>query len=159
MRHYLCVVIPDMNAAGTQQPWLNPENKPLLLALLISVVVHALAFWLLVVLALASVLFSSTKREALAEMLRTQAARARFTPDQEPQLTFVQVDPALANKDAPKNAKYYSAQNSRAANPDADKDTGAPKIDGSQEHVPKTENTPRQTAFPLQPSAPKETPQ
>jgi outer membrane biosynthesis protein TonB len=148
-----------MAVAGTQQPWLNPENKPLLLAALISVIVHALAFWLLVVLALASVLFSPSKREALAEMLRTQAARARTPPQQEPQLVFVQVDPSQAVKDAPKNAKYYSAQNSRAANADSDADTGTPKIDGKQENVPKTEDTQRQKAFPLQPSPPKETPQ
>jgi outer membrane biosynthesis protein TonB len=158
MRHYLCGITPDMNAAGTHQPWLDPENKPLLLAALISVVVHALAFWLLVVLALASVLFSPSKREALAEMLRTQAARARTPPDQEPQLVFVQVDPSQATPDAPKDAKYYSAQNSRAANPDADSETGVPKIDGTQQVVPKTEDTPRQKAFPLQPSPPKQTP-
>ena len=144
-----------MAAFGLRQPWLSSENKPLLWALLISVAVHALAFWLLVVLAIASVLFSSAKREAIADMLRTQAARARTEPQQEPQLEFVQVDPNQATPDAPKNAKYYSSQNSRAANPDAQKDTETPKIDGTQTHVPKAETTPRSTAFPLQPSAPK----
>jgi outer membrane biosynthesis protein TonB len=148
-----------MAAIGLRQPWFSSENKPLLWALLISVVVHALAFWLLVVLAVASILFSSAKREAIADMLRTQAARARTEPQQEPQLVFVQVDPNQATPDAPKNAKYYSSQNSHAANPDTQKDTDAPKIDGNQTHVPKAETTPRTTAFPLQPSAPKETPQ
>ncbi len=150
--------MPDMTVVGTRQPWLDPENKPLLLAALISVVVHALAFWLVFILGLFLLLFSPNKRAALAELLRTQAARARATPDQEPQLMFVQVDPAQATPDAPKNAKYYSAQNSRAANPDADADTGAPKIEGTQTHVPKTETTPRANSFPLQPSPPKETP-
>jgi outer membrane biosynthesis protein TonB len=148
-----------MAAIGLRQPWFSSENKPLLWALVVSVVVHALAFWLLFVLAIASVLFSSAKREAIADMLRTQAARARTQPEQEPQLVFVQVDPNQATPDAPKNAKYYSSQNSKAANPDADKDTDTPKIDGTQTHVPKAETVPRANAFPLQPSAPKETPQ
>ncbi len=148
-----------MAAIGLRQPWFSSENKPLAWALLISVVVHALAFWLLFVLAIASVLFSSAKREAIADMLRTQAARARTQPEQEPQLVFVQVDPNQATPDAPKNAKYYSSQNSRAANPDADKDTDTPKIDGTQTHVPQTQTIPRSTAMPLQPSAPKPAPQ
>jgi outer membrane biosynthesis protein TonB len=148
-----------MAAIGLRQPWFSSENKPLLWALLVSVVVHALAFWLLFVLAIASILFSSAKREAIADMLRTQAARARTQPEQDPQLVFVQVDPNQAAPDAPKNAKYYSSQNSVAANPDADKDTDAPKIDGQQTHVPKTEATPRTPAMPLQPSPPKETPE
>jgi outer membrane biosynthesis protein TonB len=148
-----------MAAIGLRQPWFSSENKPLLWALLISLIVHALAFWLLVVLAIASILFSSAKRDALAQMLHDQAARARTEPRQEPQLEFVQVDPNQATPDAPKNAKYYSSKNSIAANPDAQKDTDTPKIDGTQTHVPKAETTPRPTPFPLQPSAPKETPQ
>jgi outer membrane biosynthesis protein TonB len=148
-----------MAAIGLRQPWFSSENKPLFWALLVSVMVHALAFWLLFVLAIASVLFSSAKREAIADMLRTQAARARTQPETEPQLVFVQVDPTQATPDAPKNAKYYSSQNSKAANPDPDKDTDTPKIDGTQTHVPKTETVPRANQFPLQPSAPKEKPQ
>jgi outer membrane biosynthesis protein TonB len=159
MRHYLCVVLTGMAAIGIRQPWLSSENKPLLWALLVSVVVHALAFWLVFAMTIFSILFSSSKREAIADMLRIQAARARTQPQQEPQLMFVQVDPSQATPDAPKNAKYYSAQNSRAANPDAQQDTDTPKIDGSQTHVPKTETVPRTTATPLQPSPPKETPQ
>jgi outer membrane biosynthesis protein TonB len=147
-----------MDGIGLRQPWSSSENKPLLWALLVSVAVHALAFWLLFVVAIASFLFSSAKREAIAEMLRTQAARARTEPEQEPQLVFVQVDPSQAAAKAPKNAKYYSAQNSVAANPDAQADTETPMIDGKQTVVPKTENTPRPTPATLQPSPPKETP-
>jgi outer membrane biosynthesis protein TonB len=147
-----------MAAIGIRQPWLSSENKPLLWALLISVVVHALAFWLLFVLAVASILFSHAKREAIAEVLRTQAARARTQPEQPPELVFVQVDPSQAVPEAPKNAKYYSAQNSVAANPGPKADTDTPRIDGLQTHVPKTETTPRSTAMPLQPSSPKDAP-
>ena len=47
-------------------------------------------------------------------------------------LVFVEVDPSQVVKEAPKNAKYYSSQNARAANPDAKVETEKPKIDGTQ---------------------------
>jgi outer membrane biosynthesis protein TonB len=77
------------------------------------------------------------------------------TVPQEVQLTFVEVDPATATPEAPKNAKYYSSKNSLAANPNPTVETQQPKIDGTQTHVAKTETTPRTKQFPLQPSAPK----
>lgn len=147
-----------MDGIGLRQPWSSSENKPLLWALVISVTVHAVAFWLLFVLAIASVFFASAKREAIAKMLHTQAARARTEPEQEPQLVFVQVDPSQAAAEAPKNSKYYSAHNSVAANPDAQADTGTPMIDGKQTVVPKTQDTPRPSPTTLQPSPPKDTP-
>jgi hypothetical protein len=65
---------------------------------------------------------------------------------------FVDVNPARASAEQPKEAKYYSDKNSIAANPDADKDTGIPKITGTQTQVVKTEDVPRTKAFPLQPA-------
>src|SRR5262245_56174859 len=50
-------------------------------------------------------------------------------------LTFVEVDPATATKEAPKDAKFYSAQNSKAANPDATVDLTNPKVDGQQNKI------------------------
>ena len=70
-------------------------------------------------------------------------------------LEFVEVDPAQATPEPPKNAPFYSSHNSLAANPDPQIETGKPKIDGTQTHIPKTETTDRSKAFPLQPSAPK----
>ncbi len=55
-------------------------------------------------------------------------------------LTFVEVDPALATEEAPKEAKFYSAQNSQAANPEQG-NASRVKIDGSQTKVPKTFET------------------
>jgi outer membrane biosynthesis protein TonB len=146
-----------MGAIGLRQPWSSSENKPLLWALVVSVAVHAIAFWLLFVLAIFSALLSIGKREAITQLLHTQAARARTAPEQEPQLVFVQVDPSQAAAEAPKNAKYYSAHNSVAANPDPQGDTGTPRIEGKQTVVPKTEDTPRPTPATLQPSPPKDT--
>jgi outer membrane biosynthesis protein TonB len=67
-------------------------------------------------------------------------------------LTFVTVD--NPSTEAPKNAKYYSSQNSRAANPDAMQEVKDPKLNGKQTDVPKTEDVARTDFSKLQPSAP-----
>jgi hypothetical protein len=54
----------------------------------------------------------------------------------------------------PKNTRYYSDKNSRAANPDSEKDSNQPKINGKQKNVPKMEDVPRLPN--LQPSPPEE---
>jgi hypothetical protein len=76
-------------------------------------------------------------------------------PQAEPPLMFVEVNPANAVAEPPKNAKYYAAQSTRAANPDADKDTDAPKISGTQERIMRTEDTQLSKAQPLQPVFPR----
>jgi len=74
-------------------------------------------------------------------------------------LMFVEVNPSAAAVEPPKDAKYYAAQNSRASNPDADKETDVPKISGEQERVMKTEDTERPKPQPLQPALPPEPPE
>jgi hypothetical protein len=67
------------------------------------------------------------------------------------QLVFVDVSQPSA--EAPKNTKYYSSQNSRAA--DATKgDKEIPQLNGKQIEVVKTENVPRPSVNKLQPSPP-----
>jgi len=67
------------------------------------------------------------------------------------QLAFVEV--TQPSTEAPKEAKYYSSQNSRAADPTmGNKDV--PKLNGKQTEVVKTENVPRPVASKLQPSPP-----
>ena len=73
---------------------------------------------------------------------------------QEIPLMFVNVNPALATTEEPKNAKFYSDKNSRAANPEPEKITEVPKIAGKQADVPKTEDVPREKFTPLQPARP-----
>ena len=77
----------------------------------------------------------------------------------EPPLMFVNVNPAVATAEPPKNAKYYSSQNSKAANPDPDRDLTDPKISGAQEFVPKTEDAERNKISKLQPTPPATEPQ
>jgi hypothetical protein len=74
-------------------------------------------------------------------------------------LVFVNVSPAQATPEPPKEAKFYSDKNSVAANPEADKITDIPKITGTQTFVPKTEDVPREKFTPLQPARPVEPPQ
>jgi hypothetical protein len=69
----------------------------------------------------------------------------------EEQLTFVEV--AQPTTEAPPNTKYYSSQNSRAADPTkGNKDV--PQLNGKQTEVAKTENVPRPNVNKLQPSPP-----
>ncbi len=62
------------------------------------------------------------------------------------------VDVSHAETDAPKQTRYYSNKNSRAANPDTTVDSNQPKLTGKQRDVPKTEDVPRLPK--LQPTPP-----
>ena len=104
---------------------------------------------------MATSFFASSRRQVLAEMKRIQNARVDARA-KEPPLMFIEVDPAQVVTEPPKNAKYYSSRSTQAANPDAQADTDVPRIEGSQTHVPKTEDVPRTKQFPLQPSPPKD---
>src|SRR5689334_1802236 len=144
-----------MVVAGTQSFSLRQDEKPLLWGLLISLAAHGLLF--AAAYGLASALYEASKQHALLDLQRFHPAKPPPVL-QEPTLVFVEVNPDQATAQAPKNPKFYSAKNSVAANVDAQTETDTPKIDGSQIHVPKTETVPRTRAFPLQPSAPKESP-
>jgi hypothetical protein len=97
--------------------------------------------------------------ERLVQPLRNLAKKDKpLFQEKEPPLMFVNVNPEQAVAEPPKNAAFYSSQNSKAANPEADKDTEVPKITGKQEDVPKTEDTER-NKFPLQPALPKPQPE
>jgi hypothetical protein len=77
-----------------------------------------------------------------------------LTQNVEPPLVFVAVNPEQAATEAPQNAKYFSDKNSRAANPDAERDIGAPKLNGKQTDVPQAEDVSRPQFAKLQPTPP-----
>ena len=84
-----------------------------------------------------------------------QLVKAKIAPavpqNNEEQLTFVEVPQPAA--EAPKSTKYYSSQNSRAADPTkGNKDV--PQLNGKQTEVAKTENVPRPVFNKLQPATP-----
>ncbi len=90
-------------------------------------------------------------RQVLEKLLGKEAVNTEPELPRDVPLVFVDVNPAVASQEPPKSAKYYSDRNSVAANPDADADTGLPKIDGSQTLIPKTEDVPRPKPVPLVP--------
>ena len=87
------------------------------------------------------------------------AAKAKAQPlppaaqNTEP-VVFIDVNPEQATTEAPQNAKYYSSKNSLAANPETERNTDTPKLNGKQPDVPKTEDAPRQNLNKLQPQTP-----
>lgn len=83
-------------------------------------------------------------------------AQAQPQPREIP-LTFIEVDPATVVTEAPKDAKYYSSKSALASNPDANKATETPKIDGKQDQVARVMENEKPLPFPLQP-APKPAP-
>jgi outer membrane biosynthesis protein TonB len=103
---------------------------------------------------------SPVKRLADALKKKEPLQTAQPLQPSEPPLLFVDVNPANAAAEAPKNATHYSSLNSEAANPEIDKESNLPKITGEQKHVIKTEDVPRNKPVPLQPApsppAPKE---
>ncbi len=90
----------------------------------------------------------------LTELLKKSTPQQPKAAQEEAPYLFVDVSHAQQTAEAPKNTPYYSDKNSRAANPDSDKDTDTPKIDGKQTVMVKTEDIPRQNFAPLQPARP-----
>ena len=97
--------------------------------------------------------------QSLVEALKKKESPKLALQPREAPLVFVEVSPAQATPEPPKDATYYSSRNSKAANPEADRDTGVPRITGSQTQVAKTEDVPREKFTPLQPSRPIPQPQ
>jgi hypothetical protein len=81
------------------------------------------------------------QKSKLLAVIPEQPAKPPAQPDIP--LVYVDVNPDQAVADAPKNPKFYSNRNSQAANSEADKDVGIPKITGNQTQVAKAEDTPR----------------
>ena len=82
---------------------------------------------------------------------------ARIEADKTTELTlmpleFVEVNPAVATAEAPKEAKYYSTANSHAANPKAERESNVPKITGLETRMVRTETVTHPAAQPLRPT-------
>ena len=91
------------------------------------------------------------KSKSPAQKLIALAKERARLPKEIP-LTFVEIDPAAATLEPPKDAKHYATQNSKAANPDPVIDTQKPKIDGKQDKVMRLADVPK--PMPLQPAPP-----
>jgi hypothetical protein len=125
------------------------ENERLIFALLLSLAVHLAAFGGY------EVAKGSGWLQRLHRVAKVQPVPLPVEKSEEP-LEFVTVEQPSA--EPPKNAKYYSSQNSRAANPDAEQNSATPKLNGKQTDVPKTEDTPRMKLAKAQPASPAQPP-
>lgn len=124
------------------------EKERLMVALLFSLFAH-LGVW---------GGYEAGKKAGLWEKLHWPIHQKQVQP---PQPVVQNVEPTVfldvseASTEAPKEAKYYSDKNSRAANPDADLDSNQPKLTGKQKFVAKTEDTPKPVkAKPATPTPP-----
>jgi hypothetical protein len=135
-------------------------RRPLVTAFTLSLIIHVFLFgfwrvgkqlgwwqhqatWLLQIV---------KKKKPSAMLTRLSPPQQAPPRQREIPLTFVEVDPAAAIKEAPKDAKYYAVQNTKAANPDVNIEREAPKIEGTQEKTVRLENVPKPLPFPLQPA-------
>lgn len=154
--------IHDSSETLRSRPW---EDSQLVRALVISIIVHLSAYGT----------FKLGQHYSVWEKIRVPAWVQRITdalvpalakhaaqppkPNEERPLIFIEVNPASAAPEAPKNARHYAAQNTVAAHPDAEKETGVPKITGQQDQVPRTEDSKLSRAQPLQPALPQPQPE
>lgn len=132
--------------------WAFLKSRPVFRAFVISALLHLFAgvgielgrslnFWQV-----------SVFRQAPARQTINPNDPNKSNPNEQPVLTFIEVDP-LQPTEAPKDAVYYSTANTQAANPDTTTDSNKPKIDGNQDKVPQTRDTARSQQKP-QPKAP-----
>lgn len=132
-------------------------GRRLALALAVSLAVHAVIYtgWRqapALRAAVKSVLELVVPKRLLELQARKEEA-PKPQPKRETPLVFVQVDPAMAAKEPPKETKNYSTHDSVAANP-TPKQALVPKIDGSQTHVIRTMDVPKPQPQPLEPTPP-----
>ncbi len=124
---------------------LNSIQRSLLLSLLIHLVV-ALGIWLgafpVVEKMMAAVVPDLIDLEAM-EMQQRKRQQS---------VIFLEVPPSMASEDAPEDSKYYSNQNSRAADEQSEKETPKPKIEGTQDKIARTVDS--QSASPAKPAPP-----
>jgi hypothetical protein len=136
----------------------SPTEKLILRALIFSVLLHLLLFSVWRVgktqgwwrdLALPRWLQSVSKA-----MLPVLPKKPALDIPSQTQLTFVDVDPALATPEPPKNAAFFGAKNTVAANHEIKQPSPMPNIDGTQENFLKTTENVRPTPQPAAPAPP-----
>ncbi|MGA4642920.1 hypothetical protein [Limisphaera sp. 4302-co] len=73
------------------------------------------------------------------QLKRALAEKEESLNRPEQPLVFVEVSPRQTVEEPPPDTPYYSDRNARAANREAERETGQPQLTGVQEVVPKTE--------------------
>jgi len=134
---------------------LDTANTRLAVALAVSLVFHVLGYatWRIAPAAMAAVKSVAQRVLPRLAQLQPQMKPVETPPRREVPLVFVEVDPALASAEPPKETRNYSTHNSLAAN-EQPKNKDVPKIDGKQQHVLRTTDNPKPEPKPLQPAPP-----
>jgi len=146
-----------MDLAGTA-PWRRPDLRPLAWAAVVAVALHLL---ILVLWTGASIWVRKAPEQApdwVKSLVQPTAPVAVRPADpaqdpawQEVPLTFIEVDPALAVKDPPKDPQFYSAANAVSGQPvPSQKALKDPEITGVQKTTPKTFDTAKPSPKPPQ---------
>jgi outer membrane biosynthesis protein TonB len=136
---------------------LDTANTRLAVALAVSIVLHVLGYATWKVAPIATAAMKSVVQRVLPKIFSELQPQPKVAPPakREVPLVFVEVDPALASAEPPKETKNYSTHNSVAAN-EQPKKADVPKIDGKQTHVLRTTDNPKPEPKPLQPAPPPE---
>ena len=154
---------------GISKHLIRPPNRPLFVALGVSVLIHLLLGLLAhyvpqwewarrnrVLGALIS------QEESLKELLANSTKLKDQSRDPEPEYptVFVEIPKTEDLVEPPKSTKYYSDNSSVAANPEPEplKLTEKPKLDGSQDQVIRLADNQRSQPAPPTPPAPPEPP-
>jgi outer membrane biosynthesis protein TonB len=136
-------------------------RKPLAQAFLVSLLLHftligtvelgrVLGFWD------ARVLPRWNQQQKIAQELN-QGSVSKQEQEIEIPLVFVEVDPSQAVEEPPPETQYYSSANTRAANP-VPRNEPVPRIEGSQDKVPRVIEVRRPEPEQMQPEPPKPEP-
>jgi hypothetical protein len=138
---------------------LDSANQRLAVALAISLALHAALYGAWRIAPATAAFFKDVYEQLVAKPraeLKPQLEEPP-PPKREVPLVFVEVDPALASVEPPKETKNYSTDHSIAANPEPKK-ADVPKIEGTQTHVVRTVESPKPEPKPLQPKPPEPAP-
>ena len=123
---------------------LNSVQRSFLLSLLIHSIV-ALGIWLGAFPVVEKMMAAVVPELIDLETLNEQNKRQRS-------VIFLEVPPSMASDNTPEDSKYYSNQNSTAADEQSEKETTKPKIEGTQDKVPRiVDSQPASTAKPTPP--------
>ena len=128
---------------------LNSIQRSLLLSLLIHMLVA------LGILLGAFPVVEKMMAAVVPELIDLEALEMQQRKRQQ-SVIFLEVPASMASEDAPEDSKYYSTQNSRAADEQSEKETPQPKIEGTQDKVPRIIDSkptlPRRSRRPRSPS-------
>ena len=128
---------------------LNSIQRSLLLSLLIHMLVA------LGILLGAFPVVEKMMAAVVPELIDLEALEMQQRKRQQ-SVIFLEVPASMASEDAPKDSKYYSTQNSRAADEQSEKETPQPKIEGTQDKVPRIIDS--KPASPAKPTPPEPKP-